>query len=70
MSSSVIKLLHHYKTTKEHNLSKFYGILHIDNIHFIGVFIDIEHCTVETCDSYHIEKGITKSNQIQMILLI
>ena len=57
MSSSIGTLMHQYRTRKDDKITKFYGILHINNNHFVSVFIDIEQRTVETCDSYHTGKG-------------
>ena len=53
MSLLIVTLFHQYQTRKDDDISKFYVILHTNNNHFVGVFIDIEQCTVETCDSYH-----------------
>ena len=62
MSSLIATLILQYQTKKDVAINKFYRILHINENHFVNVFIDIEECTAETCDSYHTGKGISEVN--------
>ena len=59
MSPSIATMMYLYKIRKEDAITKFFGILHFNDNHFISVFIDIEEQTVDTCDSYHTGKGIS-----------
>jgi hypothetical protein len=67
MASSIATLLNEYKSKTGHNLSKFYGILHVNSNHYVTVIIDINKRTVETCDSLQVGKASLKNPTVVLM---
>lgn len=52
MHSTLADVLHAYRGDDKLNLSHFYGNLHIDSMHYVSVFIDVDERIVHTCDHF------------------
>ena len=51
MRSTLANVLHAYRGNDNLYLNRFYGNLHVDNTHYVSVFINVDERTVHTCDS-------------------
>ena len=48
--SSIANIMEICKLKRKHNLTNFFGTFHVNQLHYIGVFIDTESSRVYTCD--------------------
>ena len=51
MVSSIANIMKIYKLKPKHHLTKFFGTLYVNQVHYVSVFIDTESRRVYTCDS-------------------